>query len=351
MFHDTIPEEREEQHKRLIVLLRRGLRDPAALSATEQFQIVERVRERLTQGNDHSSRLEKIPAQQSGQIGAGSMVRKSSRRGYLPRFVNGLVAVLVVGVIIGAALLLFRPSIHQNAAPPPPTDSTGPTARVQVNGLQATIHLVTPGSYFLSELVSVDVSLTNHTHVPFSLDGSSRPDISCFSSALSVQITGGSAPFYTLPILAIGCLQPLYLTTLVPGQTLTMHYYLPVTKSGEVTIVMGGMIGPYPVRPLDGHWPFLRVHVDTQVPANRALSLHNQGAQVIIQAPPAARNHLLYRETITCDQYIGGGPTDWSPLSTMTLSQPACPTAHKHWQYIVSAPGYSIVSGSRDSQA
>lgn len=349
MFHDMIPEEREERHKKLIALLRRGLREPVSLSFPEQSQIIDRVRERLTQGDDLSSHLEEMPVQQAGQAMAGSIVRISPRRRHLPRFVNGLVAVLIVGVLIGAALFLFRPSLRQNAAPPPPIDSTGPTAHTQVNGLQATIHLVTPGPYFLDELVSVDVSLTNHTHLPLMLDGSNRPDSSCFSSALSVQITGGSVPTYTFPRLNIACLQPLLLTTLAPGQTLTIHQYLPVTKSGEVTIMMGGMGGPHQAIPLDGHWPSLRIRVDTQVPANRVLSLHELGAQVIIQAPPAARTHLLYKETITCDQYAGGGPTDWSLLSTTILSQPACPTAHKHWQYIVSAPGYSIAAGNRNS--
>jgi hypothetical protein len=348
MFHAMIPEEREARHKKLIALLRRGLHAPVSLSSPEQSQIIDRVRERLTRGDDLSLRLEEMPVQQPGHAMSGPIVSISSRKGHLPRFVNGLVAVLVVGVLVGASLLLFRSSLHQNVAPPP-TDATGPTARTQVNGLQATIHLVTQGPYFLSELVAVDVSLTNHTHMPFVLDGSNRPDSSCFSSALSVQITGGSAPSYTLPGLAIVCLQPLFLTTLAPGQTLTIDYYLPVTKSGEVTIMMGGMRGPHQANPLDGHWPSLRIRVEPQVPSNRVLSLHDQGARVIIQAPPAARAHLLYRETITCDQYGGGGPTDWSPLSTTVLSQPACLTAHKHWAYIVSAPGYSIVAGNRDS--
>ncbi len=350
MFHDTIPGEREEQHKKLIALLRRGLREPVvSFSSSEQSQIIDRVRERLMQENDLSPRLEEMPIQQAGQARSAPIASISPRRGRLPRFVNGLVAVLVVGILIGAALLLFRPSLHQNAAPPPPTDSTGPTARTKVNGLQATIHLVTPGPYFLSELVSVDVSLTNHSHKPVMLDGSVRPDSSCLSSALSVQITGGSVPTYTLPMPDIACTLPLFLTTLAPGQTLTIHDHLPVTKSGEVTIRMGGMGYIPEISPLYGHWLSLHIHVEAQVPANRVLSLHEQGAQVTVQAPPAARTHLLYRESISCDQYSGGGPTDWSPLSKTILSQPACPTAHKHWVYIVSAPGYSIAAGTRDS--
>ena len=349
MFDDMIPEEREEQHKQLIALLRRGLREPVVISPPEQSQIIARVRERLTQADDLSPRLEEMPVQQPGQTRSRPKVRISSRRGRLPRFVNGLVAVLVVGMLAGASLLLFRPSLHQHAARPP-VGSTGPTARTQVNGLQASIHLVTQGPYFLSELVSVDVSLTNHTHKTVELLGGNKPDDACFSSALSAQITGGSTPSYTLPRFDVACAQSLHVTLLAPGQTLTIHYYLPVTKSREVTITMGPMRAPPRVAsPLDGHWPSLRIRVDAQVPSDRMLSLHAQGAQVIIQAPPAARAHLLYRESITCDQYVDGIHADWTPLATTVLSQPACPTPHKHWVYIVSAPGYAIVAGKRDS--
>ena len=264
------------------------------------------------------------------------------------RFVNGLAAVLVVSMLVGASLLLFRSSLHQRAARPP-TDSTGPTVHTQANGMEASLHLVTTGPYFLSELLSADVSLTNHTRMTVELLGRNKADSVCFSSALNAQVTGGGPPAYTLPRLAVECAQPLYITGLAPGHTLTMHYYLPVTKSGEVTITMGPMRVPHLASPLDGHWPSLRIRVDAQVPSKRMLSLHAQGAQVMIQAPPAARVHLLHRESITCDQYGDGSHADWTPLATTVLSQPVCPTAHKHWVYIVSAPGYAIVAGSRDS--
>jgi len=349
MFDHMIPEEREERYKQLIALLRRGLREPVVISSPEQSQIIARVRERLTQVDDLSPRLEEMPVQQPGQTRSRPKMRISSRRGRLPRFANGLVAVLVAGILAGASLLLFRPSLHQHAAQPP-TNSTGPTARAQVNGMEALLHLVTRGPYFLSELLSVDVSLTNHTHMTVELVGTNKADSLCFSSALSAQITGGSTPSYTLPGIVVACAQPLYVTWLAPGQTLTIHYYLPVTKSGEVTITMGPMRGPPRLAsPLDGYWPSLRIHVDPQVPSNRMLSLHAQGTQVMIQAPPAARAHLLYRESITCDRYGDGSHADWTPLATTVLSQPACPTAHKHWEYIVSAPGYAIVTGKRDS--
>ncbi len=348
MFDDMIPEEREEQYKQLITLLRRGLREPAAISSPEQSQIIARVRERLTQADDLASRPEAMPVQQPGQTGSRPRARTSSQRGRMLRFVNGLAAVLVVSMLVGASLLLFRSSLHQRAARPP-TDSTGPTVHTQANGMEASLHLVTTGPYFLSELLSADVSLTNHTRMTVELLGRNKADSVCFSSALNAQVTGGGAPAYTLPRLAVECAQPLYITGLAPGHTLTMHYYLPVTKSGEVTITMGPMRVPHLASPLDGHWPSLRIRVDAQVPSKRMLSLHAQGAQVMIQAPPAARTHLLYRESITCDQYGDGSHADWTPLATTVLSQPVCPTAHKHWVYIVSAPGYAIVAGSRDS--
>jgi hypothetical protein len=347
MFDDRIPEEREERHQKLIALLQRGLREPVAISSPEQFQIIARVRERLRLGEDLSLRLEEMPLQQPDQTRSGLTVSISSRRGRLPHLVNVLVAVLVVGMLVGTSLLLFRSSLHQNATPT--ADSPGPTARTQVNGLEASIHLVTPGSYFLSELVSVDVSLTNYTQKPFGLEGIDKADNACFSSALRAQFTEGSAPSYTLPRLVFACAQPASLMMLAPDQTLTIQLYLPVTESGEVTITMGGLRDSFVASPLDGHWPFLRIHVDPHVPSNRMLSLHAQGARVMIQAPLMAHAHLLSMQSITCDNYFGEGPADWIPLSTTILSQPACPTAHKDWKYIVSAPGYQIVSGNRSS--
>jgi len=210
--------------------------------------------------------------------------------------------------------------------------------------------VVTPGPYFLRELVVVEVSLTNRTDRPVMLAGGKKPDIICSSSALSAQITAGSDPTYTLPTLPIACAQPMFMTTVAPGQTLTLDFFLPVTRSGVVTITMGGMPGIPNVSPLDGHWPSVSLRVDSRVPSNRVISLRSQGAQVNVHAPLAAQAQLLYLESITCDGYGGGGSRlNWSPLPTAVLSQPACPTAHKHWEYLVSAPGYAIVTGTRDS--
>lgn len=351
MDDDTIPEEREEYNTQLIALLRRGLREPTAATSVEQSQIIARVQERLMRGDEALATQAKEASARPRLFLAGSSPIPSmpTRRRRLTRIAWDLAAILVVGVLVGATLFMFRSTIRPTGVQPP-TVSTGPTAVSQVDGLRASIHVVTPGPYFLSELVAVDVSLTNQTGRSVELDGSNRPDIGCYSSALSVQISAGSAPTFEMPKLSIPCAQPLFMTTLAPGETLTLHYFLPVTRSREVTIAMGGMRDSRRASPLDGHWPSVSIDVDPQVPANRAISLRSQGAQVIVQAPPEAQAHLLYWESISCDKYEGGGSRlNWSPLPTFVLSQPACPTAHRHWAYIVSAPGYATVGGTRDS--
>jgi hypothetical protein len=348
MVDDRIPEEREERNQQLIALLRHGLREPAVVSSPEQSEIIARVQDRLMEADVLAIGIEGLTAQYPGQTASDRIVSVASRRRHLARFVRDLVAILIVGILVGASFLVFRSLSDRNAAHLP-IDLAGPTAHSEVNGLKASIHVLTPGPYFLSELVSLNVELTNQTGRPFSLTGSGKPDIVCASSALNAQVAGSDPAYAVLPRLDIACLQPGFVTTLAPGQTLTLHYYLPVTKSGEVTIAMSGMIGPHQPNPLDGHWPSVSIQVDSHVPSNRVLTLKNQGAQVLVQAPPTAEAHLLYMQSITCDQYWGGSALDWSPLPTPMLSQPACPTAHKHWQYIVSAPGFAIVAGSRDA--
>ena len=51
MVDDRVPEEREERHQQLIALLRRGLREPAAMSSPEQSQIIARVQDRLMEAD------------------------------------------------------------------------------------------------------------------------------------------------------------------------------------------------------------------------------------------------------------------------------------------------------------
>jgi len=348
MLNDWIPEEGDEEYQQMITLLCRDLREPVVAPSLEQSQILARVRERLMRGDALASDMVENPVQRQVQSRSQPVRNSPLQRSRLARSLRELAAVLLLGMLVGAALLMFRSADHPGATRTP-TAATGPSASSQVHGMQASIHVVTPGPYFLSELVSVDVSLANATGQPLTLQGSSKPDLFCSSSALGATVSGGSSPTYTLPELTVSCLQPLYITTLPRGQTLTLHLLLPVTRSGDVTISMSPLRNPSQAAPAGSHWPSVTIHVSLQVPSNRELSLESQGTQVIVHAPPAALPNLIYLESITCDQYGRGTRLDWSSLSAPVLSQPACPTPHKHWDYVVSAPGYAIVGGTRDS--
>lgn len=349
MENDLIPEEREEANQPLIALLRHGLRERESISSAEQAQIIARAQERLARAGAFASRSGADAAvQRPVQTGSRPIPRAPTRRRGPARFARDVAAVLLVGLLVGATLLIFHAAAPRNTGQPS-TATPGPTAQAQVNGLRATLHVLTPGPYFLGELVATDVTLTNQTGSPVTLDGSSKLDSVCSSSALSVQITSGAEPSFALPRLEIGCLSIRYMTHLDPGRTLAMRYYLPVTKSGTVTIAMGGMSGPGQANPLDGHWPSVSIQVAPQAPADRILTLRHEGAQVTVQGPAAALAHLLYMESMACDSYGAGGPLIWTPLPTSTLAQPACPAPHKHWIYIISAPGYAISWGTHDS--
>jgi hypothetical protein len=52
-------------------------------------------------------------------------------------------------------------------------------------------------------------------------------------------------------------------------------------------------------------------------------------------------------QSMSCDRYLAVNGARWTPLATTMLEEATCPTAHPTWVYIVSAPGYTIVSGSQ----
>jgi hypothetical protein len=220
---------------------------------------------------------------------------------------------------------------------------------------------ITPGPYFLSELFVADLSLTNHTQTTFTLAGPSGAG-PC-GAALFLAMTGGVAPNYTLPVSAEhSC--PFKLTQLKPEETLTFHHFIPLSSSGDITLKPdaqflhtqvdpnGGQSITAGKSPLDGHWPSIKIHVASRVPIDRKISLQQEGTQVQINAPAAARTHLYYIYNVTCDAFQGGtvgtGNYAWEPIATTILHEPDCRdygNQNIHWYYAVSAPGYAIVSG------
>ena len=350
MGDDFVPEEQLPAYFPLLRALRAASRQRMPITPAEQTDIVAHVRDRLAQD-----------ASADPLAAGGAFTRPRSFAAHLPtktasaskRLVgNVLAALVVVGLILGSwALFTTLPLTHGIPASPPGAFAA-PTAQAQTDGLEASLRIVIRGPYFLSELLPIDVSFTNHTLKPARLGGSMKianqgVANACFPSELLVRITAGDHPSAAFPAFGVACTQPYIVTEVEPGQTLTIHQYVPLTRSGAVTLTRGVPIpGGLPVDPLNGRWPIVSVQVQVhpQVPQDRVLSLLNQQGQVVISAPAGAKAHLLVLQSIACDGYLNGAE-QWTPLSTTILREPTCPTAHRHWIYVVGAPGYAIVSG------
>jgi len=353
-FDDMLPEEQEAQHRELITLLGQAYQQSLASTASAREQAVQRVGERLAMMEDNVALSEETLAGQLHveQVGlrepetVGGRPRRRKRAMHL---LNTLAAVLVVGLLIGGSIVLFTNRSPSTLAGPV---GTPVTVHVEAGGLEMSLS-VTPGPYFLSELVLANMSLTNHSHTTFIVQSG------LCDHALKLAQTGGESPHYTLPLhgnpVFFGCNSRG--TTLEPGQTITNQQYEPLTSSGHVTLTAqaqflkteGGGITKAP-SPLDGHWPSLQIQVASPIPSDRLFSLHLKGSQVLVDAPPNL--HLVYQFIESC---VGDGPgidvgsLTWDPISTRVLNVPGyllgCPAKDVRWQYAVSAAGYAIVAG------
>lgn len=349
MRDDLVPEEGEQAYTQLLAMLKSSSQQRVQIEAREQAQIVAAVRERFAQAT---------PASTLPEVGAFIPQRGHSPTKQMSKpmqlVANMLAALVVVGLIFGS-WALFRAYPFSNGTPASPTDAgSGPSTQAQSSGLEASMRVLTDGPYFLSELLPIDVSFTNQTQRPVGLDGALRIENNstangCFPPELLIQVTQGDNPSYSFPQPGFACTQPYVMTEVAPGKTLTIHQYVPLIKSGEVTLTRGTSLSDRTDDPLDRRWPavHLQVQVNPQVPQDHVISLLNQEGQVMISAPEGAKAHLLYQQSITCDRYNLGNSGQWAPLSSNVLREPACPAAHRHWIYIVSAPGYAIASGSQ----
>jgi hypothetical protein len=273
-----------------------------------------------------------------------------------------LIALCALPLLLGTSCASFKAApVSPSVAVRPTATAPAPSAETQVGGLEATMQVVIAGPYFLRELLPVDVALTNDTQQAAQL---LEPGITadlCHDSALMARLTAGSEPSVVFPPspIGVGCTNELRTTQLQPAETLTIHQYVPLTRSGAVTLSMQSArlctpasplcssATPYPYLPLDGHWPTVQLQVQPQVPPDRALTLQEQPGRVLIDAPAGAQAQLLAMQSMSCDRYLAVNGARWTPLATTILEEATCPTAHPTWVYIVSAPGYAIVSGSQ----
>jgi len=303
---------------------------------------------------------------------------------------QALVAALVIAALLGTTLLLLRPSLPSTGGHPKKVPSGGAigtpvTLRAQAAGLEITMR-ITPGPYFLSEMLVADLSLTNHSPTTFLLQGTwdnpGTPRNDPCQAPLKIVMTGGESPYDTKlqhDLAAFACnSSPETGTFQLPAaHAITVRQYIAITSSGhlaltaraafqKVALGQDDVVHVFPATgPLDGHWPTLHVLVQTQVPSGRLLSLQPQASQVIVDAPPAARGQLLYMSVYACDLGGGGGEQGgadrWIALPTMTIQKPQCafsvsngtptPGRFVRWAYVVGAPGYTLASGTYSSKS
>jgi hypothetical protein len=269
-----------------------------------------------------------------------------------------LIALSALPLLLGSSCAPFKAApFAPSVAAQPTAAEPAPSAETQVGGLKARTQVVIAGPYFLRELLPVDVSLMNRTQQMVQLPEPDTTADLCHDSALMARLTAGSDPsvvFPPIPI-GIGCTNELRTTQVQPGETLIIHQYVPLTRSGAVTLSMQSArvctlcpsATPLPFPPLDGHWPTVQLQVQPQVPQDRALTLQEQPGRVLIEAPAGAQGHLLAMQSVDCGLTEVVNGARWTPLATNVMEEATCPTAHPTWVYIVSAPGYAIVSGSQ----
>ena len=402
---DMLPEEQDVEFEELIKLLQHS----DFIDPSEQAQIISQARARLFHTEPEGSKYKDIPTTQ--MRGLSSLPSKSKGQrdkqigsGRLTHVLNVVVAVLVVAVLIGSTLLLFgpwSPLLKDRSSTAPPIGPVGTPVMVstQSHGLEMTMK-ITPGPYFLSELLEVDITLTNHTQNTFQgdmchlspklivVDGEGLHDTNLASAVAktinSAQYVGvrifphntnlatALATIYT-PTNSSDCIPvPFNLEQLQPTKTITVQHYVALTNSGLVTLTalttfqktapgQNGRVTLVPAaNPLDGHWPSLQISVSPQVPSDRKLSLHQQGMQATVYVPLAARGHLLYSITHTCGlgsdaSYEGGfefraGKSVDNNMSQSTFTlKPHCssslPLKLTSWTYVVGAIGYTLLTG------
>ncbi len=374
-FEESIPEEREEQQAQLIALLRQAYRQEQTLLDSEQQEAILRVGARLARKTEHSpARAGRV---QEGATGVSllSVPSRSVRQSQVRRALSTAAVVLVVGALIGSAVLLFTQRGHQMQSLAGPTgtpDLAGPvgpvgtpvTTEVDWAGLEMSMK-VTPGPYFLGELLAVDLSLTNQTQPTLTLAGWIRPPETCGATPLSIEQTGGTSPHYTpypMPVSRI-----IFCTAdgpdgqaLAPGETVEAHTYLLLTSSGDVTLTGVALFHLSKVSPesspgpLTGHLPTLVISVMPQVPGDRIFSLQQEDSKVVIQAPSGLQ--LLDQTYVICQfdanhpWASGIGHDYWESLSTNVLQRPACAgngLTFAQWNYAVGAAGYEVVQGQQ----
>ncbi len=109
---DRLPEERDPQYEELIILLQQANLNPMLVDPTERAQILSRAKARLFQTDPEVSIPEEMPVPADGGPGSPPSKPEAQTGTQRPgrqfvRLLNTLAAVLIVGALVGAMLLLL----------------------------------------------------------------------------------------------------------------------------------------------------------------------------------------------------------------------------------------------------
>lgn len=283
------------------------------------------------------------------------------------RLITALAALVIVGLIIGAALLLFtgrtqaRKTVFGRPGTVPVTFST------QKNGLKLSA-AITPGPYFLSEMLGIELTLTNQSQNVIYAGTPFKGSACGYFSG--IVITGGHGPTYQLPIsfdhscppgLSRGIL-------LQPGKSITVHTYEPLLSSGALTVTAQiGLLqrtknpapGAFQFQPIDvfnEDWPATHIQVSSTIPDDRQLSLQQDGDKVNITGPQAAQSDVVYAYGLGCGSMATGDATGTGNYSWTKVAKSAAPVSPPQddycagkkivWTYAFAAPGYALTLGT-----
>lgn len=277
--------------------------------------------------------------------------------------INSFITLLVISGIIGASLFLFARQPKASGS----VSNLPLAAHSEAGGLEMSMSL-TPGPYFLGEMIAVNLLITNHTNKTYYVGPPFASDACGYATGITTL--GGEAPYYPLSIATDhSCPPQAYRSTaLQPGQTLTSHTVMPLTSSGNVTqkaeiaffTAATNVNSPQTISrsststPLDGHWPSKQLYVSPKIPADRQLSFssNSTGTQITINAPANARAHLFYLYGLSCQSphnNMATGNYGWEPLKTNTITRPGCSATNIKWDFAFGAPGYAIATGGTGS--
>lgn len=368
---DLLPEERDAQHRGIAHALSRASIPSKPLSDAEQAESVARVRERLLANQPAQSQSDEQGEQQAG-IADSTPLHPVVPPTFKPRqrfvnLINGLAAVLVIGAIIGASVLLFTRHTPPGVATPalPTGNNQGLTivASSMVDGLMMTL-AITPGPYFLSEMLEVQVTLVNNSTknvypgLPF-VGGSCG-----YYPGVEINYTGN--PEFDIPItFDHSCPYiPARPLTLKPGQSASITRYAPLQKSGQLIITVPANFytgpasqqlfpGPTAVpNPFGSQGLVAHIQVAKAIPANLKIPFRVQGYYAIAEPPKSAKGPLLYAYSIGCQDYNNDGGSTWSgnfgwdTLTNAAVRRPGCPGKNLQWSFAFAIPGYAVAVGS-----